>query len=260
MEKKIRETRTCAFDALVHCLLTGAIDEPNYYSTLEKAENKFCKFIIELIKTGPAIKTMKSRFLLLKNHHENKENITVHFENDIGLSVTNYDFTSCPVFNWCKLLGHLNKVSMPSALYSMNCEACGHQHWDMIETLMVNYKVIRKLGYMSLQSALKWNIKDFMECANCKKQVKVNCRLTDYNPETLIKAVKAVKAIKAVRAGSHGIRDPSELIDILVNQLLISSGRKVCSHPLNDEGPFDVCGSQFLCEKCNSLRKARCDF
>lgn len=167
-KKKYRGIRTCAFDALVHVIQTVAVDDPNYYSTLEQAEaNKFCSFIINLIKSGPVAKIIKSRFLLLKPFR--KEEI-LHSVDELGEVIITYNFDSCPVFDWCKFLGHTSNVAIPSAQYTINCTICGYQYDDIIETLMVNFKQIQTHGYCSLESALHWNIGKLMPCQNkeCK--------------------------------------------------------------------------------------------
>ncbi|KAM0736948.1 hypothetical protein ACS0PU_000041 [Formica fusca] len=58
---------TCAFDSLIHIIMTGALDDPRYAQILEKSSNATLQFTWTLINTGLTKEIYLKRAMLLKH-------------------------------------------------------------------------------------------------------------------------------------------------------------------------------------------------
>lgn len=64
---KVFVKSTCPFDSLVHILMTGALDNPQYASILQQSSNETLQFVWSLINGGVTKEVLQQRAILLKH-------------------------------------------------------------------------------------------------------------------------------------------------------------------------------------------------
>lgn len=141
---------TCAFDSLIHIIMTSALDDLKYAHILEKSSNATLQFTSTMINTGLTKDIYQKRVMLLKNL-KYPCIPEIHMTNRI-LSYSMDALDS--IVNVVKKT--LN--SYPSVYVTENCSECSERSYS-IPCLDPNHKKIVKKGFEALEEAL-----DFRPC------------------------------------------------------------------------------------------------
>ncbi|KMQ86377.1 kda protein in nof-fb transposable element, partial [Lasius niger] len=67
--KSYSVANTCAFDSIVHVLMTGAIDDVNYCAYLEASGNPTLRLVYDFIHKGLTQNVLRQRVLILKTYY-----------------------------------------------------------------------------------------------------------------------------------------------------------------------------------------------
>lgn len=141
---------TCAFDSLIHIIMTSALDDPKYARILENSSNATLQFTWTLINTGLTKEIYLKRAMLLK-HLKYPCIPEIHTTNRI-LSYSMDALDS--IVNVVKR----TLDSYPSVYVTENCSECSDRSYS-IPCLDPNHKKILMKGFGALEEAL-----DFRPC------------------------------------------------------------------------------------------------
>lgn len=137
-------TNTCAFDSLVHVLMTGGIDDINYCAFLKASSNSTLHLVYNLIQKGLTQDVLRKRVLILKSYYVSKPQIQTN------LRVVSYTIDALD--NIANIVRE-TLTTEPSIKNTTKCTGCKGKTYPTV-VLEPNHKIIGKEGFGSLEKSL----------------------------------------------------------------------------------------------------------
>lgn len=137
-------TNTCAFDCIVHVLMTGAIDDVNYCAFLEASSNPTLQLVYNLINKGVTQYVLRQRTLILKSYYVCEPQVQT------DLRIVSYKIDA-----FDNIANVVRKIlaTEPSIKNMTKCTSCKGRIYPTV-ILEPNHKIIGKEGFGSLEKSL----------------------------------------------------------------------------------------------------------
>lgn len=159
-------TNTCAFDAVIHILVTAATDIIGYLSFLKESQNPTLKLVRSIVESGITKKSFVERFTILKDFFPSSMSINTE---------RTYMLHSIDATTSVASIVEKTLSSEPSVRNTVKCSHCDGRVFNDI-LLRPNHHTISRQGFGALEKALEYFPK--LTKVTCGKTCTGSCTVT----------------------------------------------------------------------------------